>query len=90
MMILAALHTLFVTVLKMKSSAGIAIAIAISAVLFALYHFDPGRFAETFSWSHATFFFVAGVFFGVIYIFRGFGIVVATHAFYDIVTAFLQ
>ena len=33
-----------------------------------------------------TFFFAAGLYFGLIYMFRGFGIVVGVHAVYDIIT----
>lgn len=60
-----------------------------SAVLFAMYHFgehnpfDAGRFA---------FYTLAGAYFAVVYVSRGFGIVAATHAIYDIlaITTHLQ
>ena len=36
------------------------------------------------------FFAVAGLYFSIIYVFRGFGIVVATHALYDILVTAIQ
>ena len=35
------------------------------------------------------FYFAAGAYFGAVYLVRGFGVVAATHAVYDIITAFL-
>jgi hypothetical protein len=65
-----------------------AIAIALAALAFAVYHpihgpdgaLIPQRF---------VFYIGAGIYFGVVFTLRGFGIVVATHALYDIATAFL-
>lgn len=62
-------------------------AIGLSALLFALYHdlgvggsIDPARL---------LFFLVAGVFFGGLFVWRGFGVVVGVHAAYDIVVLLL-
>lgn len=58
------------------------IAVAVSSLAFAWYHFwgtgapiAPGLFA---------FYAIAGVYFAGVYVLRGFGIVVAVHAFYDV------
>ncbi len=83
MMLIAVLHTLLVDVGKFPSPAGAAIAVVVSAAAFTVYHplhDDAGML----SWRRVGFYFLAGLYFGVVYVVRGFGIVVATHAFYDI------
>ena len=67
---------------------GAAGSVLISALAFALYHFEPlwdwGAFVASFRASHFAFYILAGVYFAAIYVMRGFGIVAATHALYDI------
>ena len=62
-------------------------AIAASAVLFALYH-PFGTYAfwdwSNGDWGRFVFYTLAGLYFAAIYHFRGFGIVAATHALYDV------
>jgi len=83
MMLIAVLHTLLVDVGKMALPVGAAIAVVISAVAFTVYH--PLRDAAgDFSLRRIAFYFLAGLYFGIIYVVRGFGIVVGTHAFYDV------
>lgn len=65
-------------------------AILISAVVFALYHYtaeDLDRLFALDSFSMGFFMFasIAGIYFGAIFVLRGFGIVVMMHALYDIV-----
>lgn len=63
------------------------IVVLLSAVMFSLYHYLG---AETFAWRTAagwrTFAFrtLAGIYFGVLFLTRGFGVTAATHAAYDI------
>ncbi|MCR4410978.1 MAG: CPBP family intramembrane metalloprotease [Thermoguttaceae bacterium] len=64
-------------------------AVAATSLIFALAHYvgpygDPielGRFAF---WFGFVFRFIAGVFFSGLFVFRGFGIAVGTHAAYDV------
>lgn len=58
-------------------------AVAMSSVLFSLAHY-VGATGDTFSLYSFAFRFVAGVFFALLFVLRGFGIVAATHALYDI------
>lgn len=77
MVAIAAAHFVLVDLLNMKEPHGKLSAIAIAAIAFALYHED---------WSaNLIFFLLAGLYFGGLYVYRGFGIVVATHAIYDLV-----
>lgn len=88
MLLFSLLHTLFVNVLQTSERWGIVLSIAISALLFALYHPIRTSAGEV-DLRRALFFLAAGVFFGVLYIVRGFGIVVGAHAFYDIAVVVL-
>lgn len=85
MFLIAALHTLFVDLGKMSHFVGASIAVIISAAAFTWYHPLEG-IGGSVSMVKLTFFFVAGLYFGIVYVLRGFGIVVAVHALYDIIT----
>lgn len=61
----------------------VAVAIVISAAAFAAVHHLGAR-GESVDGYVFTFRFLAGVLFSVVYIFRGFGIAVGTHACYDV------
>ena len=87
MLLFFLVHTLVVDLLRFSSLIGTLLAIVLSAVLFALYH-PPAGPEATYTTARAFFYISAGLFFGVVYVFRGFGIVVAVHAFYDLVTLF--
>ncbi len=66
------------------------VAILASSVLFSAAHFDwftPG--GDSFSWFSFLFRLVAGIFFCVLFLWRGFGITVGTHTLYDILLGIL-
>lgn len=56
-------------------------AVAVTSLGFALIHFTGPH--NPFNMTKMLFYTVAGVYFAAIYLTRGFGIVVAAHAFYD-------
>ena len=83
MLVVFVLHTLVVDVLRFPNRVGLTVAVIVSAVLFTLYH-PPMEAADgSRSLGRMTFYFTAGLWFGLLYVVRGFGIVVAVHAFYD-------
>ena len=87
---IAVLHTVLRELLGMRSVPAAWGAIALSAVAFALYHYTGNDFQQLVqldakALSFLFFATLAGVYFGTIFVLRGFGIVVATHALYDIV-----
>jgi membrane protease YdiL (CAAX protease family) len=89
MLLIAAIHTLLVDVGKASHFTGGLVAIVVSALLFMLYH--PLRdVAGDFSMRAAVFYFMAGLYFGAVFVSRGFGIVVAVHALYDVATIVLE
>jgi membrane protease YdiL (CAAX protease family) len=88
---IALLHMLLVDVLALPEKYGGAGAILLSAVAFALYHFvrtKPdawvGYTLEGVDLGDFAFFTLAGVYLAMIYVIRGFGLVVGTHALYDV------
>ena len=59
-------------------------ALTISATLFSLFHYI-GPFGDSFSYKTFYIRSLAGLFLGSLYLFRGFGITVYTHIFYDMI-----
>jgi membrane protease YdiL (CAAX protease family) len=55
----------------------------LNSLLFSLAH-HIGPYGEHFHWFAFTFRFLAGMFFSVVYVYRGFGIAAGSHAAYDI------
>jgi len=85
MVLIAVLHTIAVDVFKTSHAFGAAIGVLISAIAFTAYH--PLQLADgSVSMQRLVFYFLAGLYFAGVYVWRGFGIVVAVHALYDIVT----
>lgn len=87
---IALLHTLLYEVIGFGKVASAWGAIIFSAILFALYHYTAGDLdrlmsLDSFALGFLFFATLAGIYFGAIFVLRGFGIVVATHALYDIV-----
>jgi len=84
MVLIALLHLVLVDLFRLPRKAGGALSVVLAAAAFALYH-EAGRT----DWGLLMFYFTAGVFFGAIYVWRGLGIAVATHAAYDLVALLL-
>lgn len=74
--------------MKVAKPTAVALAVAISAIAFTVYHplkgpdggLAPGRI---------LFYLAAGAYFGMLFVTRGFGIAVGAHAFYDIASAII-
>jgi membrane protease YdiL (CAAX protease family) len=85
------LHTLFIDVLRIPKGRAVPLMVVISAILFSLYHYHIPYFpwlsytgSETFEWQSFTFRILAGIYFGLIFMWRGFGLTAGAHASYDI------
>ncbi len=65
------------------------IALLFSSILFSAFHY-LGPFGEPFEMYSFIFRFMAGLIFGLLYIFRGFGIAVYTHTLYDLLIVMHQ
>ena len=77
---IAALHWLFVDLFKWSAITGTTLAVIATAAAFTLYH-NPASLPAT-----ATIFIAAsGLYLGVLFVMRGFAVVVIAHAGYDVV-----
>jgi hypothetical protein len=74
------LNFLLIDLLKIHKSWSYLLMVLISAVAFAGYHY----LGEPFHWQTFAFRTVAGIYFGIVFIFRGIGITSGVHASYDI------
>lgn len=88
MVLIAAVHLLLVDFVGLASHQGNVIAVVLAALAFAIYH-DEVVVAGAIQWSLLATYFAAGVYLGVLYLWRGFGIAVGVHAAYDIVVLVL-
>jgi hypothetical protein len=74
------LNFLLMDLLRIRKSWSYLLMVLISAVGFAAYHY----LGEPFRWQTFAFRTVAGIYFGIVFIFRGIGITSGVHASYDI------
>ena len=61
------------------------IMVVVGGVLFSAYHYLG---SEAFAWDTFVFRSLAGIYFGIVFLTRGFGVTVGSHAAYDIMVAF--
>lgn len=86
--LMSLLAWLLTTVVGWREGPALAVSIAVSATLFAVYH--PLRDATgAVDRRRLAFFLVAGAWFATLYALRGFGIAVGTHAAYDVAVTLL-
>jgi hypothetical protein len=86
LVMITAIHALLADVFRINKGTAAVIACAVSAVSFALYHdVSISGVRGTADMRVLVFLTGAGLYFGVLFLIRGFGIVVAVHALYDIV-----
>jgi membrane protease YdiL (CAAX protease family) len=69
--------------LGMESTSRVVVAVVLTSLLFAAAH-HVGEHGEPLNWFFFSFRVLAGGFFSVLFIYRGFGIAAGTHAGYDI------
>jgi hypothetical protein len=81
------LHIVLIDLLKVPKNRAVPLMVVISAVAFSLYHYWG---AETFEWPSFAFRTLAGIYFGLIFMWRGFGLTAGAHASYDIVIVLLR
>ncbi|MFO0828822.1 MAG: CPBP family intramembrane glutamic endopeptidase [Phycisphaerales bacterium] len=89
MALIAVMHTLFVDAIGWKEKPSIALAVVISTIAFVLYHPLSGPHGAI-EWRRVVSLTVIGLWFGGVFAFRGFGIVVGTHAAYDIAALMVE
>ena len=80
---MALVHIAVVDVGGFSDLAGKVTGVIVTSLLFAGYHQVMGP--AGIDWPLATYYFAAGVYFGIVYLARGLGIAVGVHALYDVV-----
>jgi hypothetical protein len=80
------LHLVLQDWLKIEATRAYLVMVATSAVLFAAYHYLG---SETFQWRSFVFRTLAGIYFGVLFLWRGLGVTAGTHTAYDLIIAAL-
>ena len=73
---------LFKKVLKYNNILAGLLSILLSAILFSMFHYI-GELGDIFTFKSFYLRTLAGMFLGILYLFRGFGITAYTHIFYD-------
>lgn len=81
---IAAVHAITKDLLSLPDEVCTISAVVVSSLGFALIHFDFAGGHHAFNATKMLFFTVAGGYFAAIYLTRGFGIVVAVHALFDV------
>jgi membrane protease YdiL (CAAX protease family) len=77
------LDLLLISLLQIKRPVAVLLMVVTSAVLFACYHYLGNESFRLRSFAFRT---LAGIYFGVVFAIRGFGITAGSHAAYDIIT----
>jgi membrane protease YdiL (CAAX protease family) len=88
MILIAMIHIVLVDLVRLSNGKANVVAVIVSSLAFAAYHdgvVGPGAV----NWPMLLTFFTAGCYFGVLYLWRGFGIAVGVHALYDVVVLVL-
>lgn len=76
----------FVDIFRLRKDLLAVLAVIAGAVAFSLYHLAADQLVSmsTFPWPKFLFRAVAGIYLGMVFVYRGFGITVGAHAFYNI------
>lgn len=88
MLAIAAFHLILVDLFRAREINGRIGSVALAALAFALYH--DAALAGGPDWGRLAFYFAAGMYFGGLYAWRGFGVVVGAHALYDVAALLIR
>ena len=83
---------IFTDAMKRKENRVIIGAIVVSGILFALCHLSAGQWGGdiTINWGSLVFLALAGMWWGVLFIWRGFGVAVCSHICWDLLVVFIN
>ncbi len=84
LLLITLVHFLLSDTLGVKSAKASMIAVVISAIAFAWHHDQIFRLDGSLNLTLGVFYVLAGLYFGILYLKRGFGIVVGVHLIYDL------
>jgi hypothetical protein len=86
LVVITAVHFVAADLLRVPDAAAKVLAIAVSAAMFAMHHDTslPAAVGGGTDWRLFSFYVLAGIYFGVLFLGRGLGIAVGVHACYDL------
>lgn len=84
-LLITSLYFLLATFLKVNKPVSATISIITSSLLFSAMHY-VGTLSDNFTYTNFTFRFLSGIVLSTIFMFRGLGIAVYTHAIYDVLS----
>lgn len=87
---IAVFHMVLVDLLALPKLYGAVGAVVLSAAAFAIVHFTGAGGGQPFALGRFLFYFTAGVYLAAVYVLRGFGVVVAVHAVFDVIIVCLN
>ncbi|OOP56287.1 MAG: hypothetical protein AYP45_09485 [Candidatus Brocadia carolinensis] len=85
LLLITSLYFIFTTLMKISKPVSAIISIITGTLLFAAMHY-MGTLGDTFTYSNFTFRILAGIVLSTIFMFRGLGVAVYTHAIYDVLS----
>lgn len=83
------IHFLIVDTLGFAKSTGAAVALVVSSIAFALYHDQINTPSGSLNLRLAAFYLLSGLYFGLLFLWRGLGIAIGTHLVYDLIVLLL-
>jgi membrane protease YdiL (CAAX protease family) len=81
-LLITSLYFVFTALLKINKLIGAILSIVLSTSLFTIMHY-VGTLGDSFTYANVTFRFLSGIILSIIFMSRGLGITVYTHAIYD-------
>ncbi|HHT9114009.1 MAG: CPBP family intramembrane metalloprotease [Planctomycetes bacterium] len=85
LLLITALYFIFANLFKIRKPISAIVSVLIGALIFATVHYT-GTLKDSFTYASFTFRLLSGLVLSVIFMFRGLGVVVYTHAIYDVLT----
>jgi len=95
LILICVLMFLFQDILRFSRKNSIILSVLVSAALFSAHHhivFLDGQFGQgcPFNWTEFSFRTIAGIYFALLFVVRGFAIAAGTHALYDIMATIVN
>ena len=85
LLLLSALYFLFANLLKVSKPISVVFSIIMGTLIFTSIHY-VGTLGDSFTYTNFTFRLLAGIILSIIFMFRGLGVAVYTHAIYDVLS----
>lgn len=91
LVLLSVLMMLFVDLLHLRKETFGVVAVILAGVAFAAFHFTPAQWGgeAPLPWGRFVFLAAAGIWWGVLFVWRGFAVAVCSHVWWDLFVVFM-